>query len=204
MNPNGNNNNLNRLNLNFAYNDRFSPNNRAYPTTPSAFPQPIYQSPGPHDYMDAQNSPYAQGYFVNNPYMQPAQYAQPYGQQNIPSPQPAYHMGYNPNDGTNGLIQQFSNQDLNSNRAGFFARSASPGQRPRAAGPPAPLQHTGHMGHLAPPVPRSPRPPSSDGELQRNTERFSENVHKRGRAAKELVNVFFHENIERARDRNMR
>lgn len=203
MDPNGN-----RLHLNFGYNDRaFNPaaNNRAYPTTPSAFPQPIYTTPGPQDYMDTQNGPYGQGYFVPNPYAQQAQYAQPhYVQPNLQSPQPAYQsrMGYNVNDGTNGLVQQFSNQDLNSNRAGFFARAGSPAQRPRTAGgSPA---HQQQPGNLVPPVPRSPRPPSDNEELQRYPERFTENIHKRGKAAKELVGVFFNENIERARDRNMR
>lgn len=199
-NNNGNNNN-NRLHLNFGFNDRqYNPaSNRAYPTTPSAFPQPIYQSPGAHDYIDSQNSPYGQGYFVNgNPYTQQGQY---YGQQNLQSPQPAYHMGYSANDGTNGLIQQFSNQDLNSNRGNFYARSASPGQRPRATGPPAAPQQ--YPGHLGPSTSRSPRAQPEE-ELQRNADRFADNVHKRGKAAKELVNVFFHENIERARDRNMR
>lgn len=204
MDPNGNSNNNNRLHLNFGYNDRSfnsANNNRAYPTTPSAFPQPIYHAQGPQDYMDAQNGAYNQGYFMSHPYTQQAQFAQHYGQQNLPSPQPAYHMGYNANDGTNGLIQQFSNQDLNSTRSGLFARSASPSQRPRATGSPAaPPQHPGH---LVPPMPRSPRTQPEE-ELQRYPERYSENVHKRGKAAKELVNVFFHENIERARDRNMR
>jgi protein-serine/threonine kinase len=113
-------------------------------------------------------------------------------------------MGYPPSDGTNGLIQQFSNQDLNANRGNFFGRANSPAaaQRPRTAGgsPAGPAQ----AAHLAPPVPRSPRPPSENEELQRFSDRYSENVHKRGKAAKELVTVFFHENIERARDRNMR
>ena len=141
MNPNGNtnNNNNNRLHLNFGFNDRsynFA-NNRAYPTTPSAFPQPLYQSPGPQDYIDAQNGAYSQGYFMNgNLYAaapQQAQYSPQYGQ-TLQSPQPAYHMGYNVNnDGTNGLIQQFSNQDLNSNRAAY-TRAASPNTRPRATG----------------------------------------------------------------------
>jgi protein-serine/threonine kinase len=51
---------------------------------------------------------------------------------------------------------------------------------------------------------RSPKALGEEEELQRYLERYSENVHKRGKAAKELVNVFFQENIERARDRNMR
>ena len=210
MDPNSNNNNINanannnRIHLNFGFNDRsFSPaNNRAYPTTPSAFPQPIYQSPGTHDYFDTQSGPYGQGYFVNGgAYTQQPQYAPQFGQQNLQSPQPAYHLGYNANDGTTGLVQQFSNQDLNSNRANIYARSASPGQRPRATGPPAAPQP--YAGHLAPTGSRIAKTQPEE-DLQRNPERFSDNVHKRGKAAKELVNVFFHENIERARDRNMR
>lgn len=206
MDPNNNNNN-GRLHLNFGYNERaFNPaaiNNRAYPTTPSAFPQPIYQSQGAPDYVDAQNG-FGQGYFMANPYPpQTPQYAQPhYGQAPMGSPQAAYQprMGYN--DGTNGLIQQFSNQDLNAPRGGFFGRNPPPAQRPRTAGSSAPGQQP--PAHLAPPMPRSPRTPAENEELQRNPERFSENIHKRGKAAKELVGVFFNENIERARDRNMR
>lgn len=213
MDPNNNNNNRLNTNLNYGYNDRNynAANNRAYPTTPSAFPQPIYQTQGAQDYVDPANPAYSQGYFMTNPYppqtqQQYAQQQQQYAQQQqqaLQSPQPAYQNrpGY-PNDGANGLIQQFSNQDLNANRGGFFGRTNSPAQRPRTAGgsPAGPAQ----AAHLAPPVPRSPRPPSENEELQRFSDRYSENVHKRGKAAKELVTVFFHENIERARDRNMR
>ncbi|KAL2814852.1 kinase-like domain-containing protein [Aspergillus cavernicola] len=205
--------NNNRPHLNFGFNDRTynnaAANNRAYPTTPSAFPQPIYQAQSPQDFMEAQNGAYGQGYFMPNHYAPPqAAYAQPhYGQPNLQSPQPAYQSrmayGTNANDGTNGLVQQFSNQDLNSNRTGFFNRAASPAQRPRTAGTAAAGQQQ-QPGHLAPPVPRSPRNPPENEELQRYPERYSENVHKRGKAAKELVGVFFNENIERARDRNMR
>ena len=210
MDPNGN-----RLHLNFGFNDRpFNPTNiRAYPTTPSAFPHPVYQSPGGQEYVDpqvAQNAAYGQGYFMNNPYApqqpQQAHYTQQqYVQHNLQSPQPAYQsrLGYNANDGTNGLIQQFSNQDLGASpRGGLSPRATSPAQRPRTAGSPAPGQQ---VGLLAPPMPiRSLKALGEEEELQRYPERYSENVHKRGKAAKELVNVFFQENIERARDRNMR
>ncbi|KAF3389612.1 hypothetical protein F1880_004155 [Penicillium rolfsii] len=208
MDPNNNNNN--RMNMNYGYNDRNynAVNNRAYPTTPSAFPQPIYQTQGAQDYVDPSNPAYAPGYFMAQPYPAQAQYAQQqqqqYAQQQaLQSPQPAYQtrVGY-ANDGTNGLIQQFSNQDLNANRGGFFNRAASPSSRPRTAGGSPAGQ--AQAAHLAPPVPRSPRPPAENEELQRHPDRYSENVHKRGKAAKELVTVFFHENIERARDRNMR
>lgn len=206
MDPNNNN---GRLHLNFGYNERaFNPaaiNNRAYPTTPSAFPQPIYQNQGPQDYADAQGG-FGQGYFMNNPYPpQTQQYAQPqYAQAPMGSPQAAYQPRMVYNDGTNGLIQQFSNQDLNAQRGGFYNRAAPPPgqQRPRTAGSSAPGQQ--QPAHLVPPMPRSPHTPSENEELQRYPERISENVHKRGKAAKELVGVFFNENIERARDRNMR
>ncbi|KAJ6163044.1 hypothetical protein N7497_003023 [Penicillium chrysogenum] len=162
--------------MNYGYDRNYNANNRAYPTTPSAFPQPIYQTQGAQDYVDPSNPAYAPGYFMPNHYppqqvqpqyvqqQQQQQYAQ---QQALQSPQPAYQARPGYPDGTNGLIQQFSNQDLNANRAG-------------------------------------PRPIPENEELQRFPDRYSENVHKRGKAAKELVTVFFHENIERARDRNMR
>lgn len=161
------------------------------------------------EYVDPQQGNFGQGYFMNNPYapqqQQPApqqnQYhAQQYPQLNLQSPQPAYQgRGYNGNDGANGLIQQFSNQDLSASARG---RVPPPGQRPRTAGSPAPGQPTGH---LAPPMPsRTPNQQTEEEELERNPEKYSENVQKRGRAAKELVNVFFQENIERARDRNLR
>ncbi|PGG96782.1 AGC/NDR/NDR protein kinase [Polytolypa hystricis UAMH7299] len=210
MDPNNgnNNNNNNRLHLNFGFNERqYAPsNNRAYPTTPSTFPQPMYGQGG-QEYVDAQSpqNPYTQGYFMNNPYAPQQQPQAQYGHPNMPSPQAAYQqqsrMGYPPADGTNGLIQQFSNQDLGASpRAAMFGRNAPQGQRPRTAGA------TGQpQGHLAPPMPaRSPNPAGEEEELVRCPERYSENVHKRGKAAKELVNVFFRENIERARDRNMR
>lgn len=204
----------NNRNKNYGFDRNYNPNgnNAAYPTTPSAFPQPIYQSQGAQEYVDPSNPAYAPGYFMPANYSpqmqaQQAQFAQQqqYAQQQqaMQSPQAAYQTRPGHPDGTNGLIQQFSNQDLNASRAGFFNRAASPAQRPRTAGG-SPAQAPGQASHLIPPVPRSPRPPSENEELQRFPDRYSENVHKRGKAAKELVTVFFHENIERARDRNMR
>jgi protein-serine/threonine kinase len=218
-NTNSSNNNTNntRLQLNFGFNDRTyaASNNRAYPTTPSTFPQPLYTTPGGQEYLDAQSpqNAFGQGYFMNNPYAQQQpqqsqqhqqQPAQQYAQ-TLPSPQPAYQprVGYQANDATNGLIQQFSNQDLGASpRPGVFGRNPAPAPRPRTAGPPAGAQAPTH---LVPPMPlRSPKPASEEEELVRSPEKYSENVHKRGRAAKELVNVFFRDNIERARDRNLR
>ncbi|KAI5295191.1 Serine/threonine-protein kinase [Ascosphaera atra] len=203
MDPNQNANNNNRLQLNFGFNDNraFVPSNsRAYPTTPSTFPQPVYQQ-GPDP-----SSPYAQGYFMNNPYAQQQQ-QQPQQQQQfqhpgLASPQPAYQgrgAPY-PMEGANGLINQFSHQNLDSPRgnANAYPRAAPP---PRLR--PAPAQPQSQT-HLSPSSPSPRRAQGEDDELPKQPERYSENVHKRGRAAKELVNVFFLENIERARDRNMR
>ncbi|KAK2732491.1 Serine/threonine-protein kinase [Myotisia sp. PD_48] len=202
-NANGNNNNNGRFNLNLGFSDQpYNPqNNRAYPTTPSTFPQPLYSGQGNQDYTDQQNA-YNQGYFANNPYMAP-QANQQYAQGNLASPQAVYQNrpggGYQGNDETNGLIQQFSNQDLSASPRP--TRVAPPGPRPRTAGTTA--GHHQVPAHLAPPVPAS-NASHDEEELVRYPERYSENVHKRGKAAKELVNVFFRENIERARDRNMR
>ncbi|CAG8876282.1 unnamed protein product [Penicillium nalgiovense] len=129
---------------------------------PSAFPQPIYQTQGAQEYVDPSNPAYAPGYFMPNHYppqqvqpqyvqqQQQQQYAQ---QQALQSPQPAYQARPGYPDGTNGLIQQFSNQDLNANRAGFFNnRAASPAQRPRTAGG-SPAQTQAQASHLIPPCP---------------------------------------------------
>ena len=215
-----------RLNLPFDNQNRFDAQNaRVYPTTPSTFPQPIYPNQQ-QDYLGSHLTPNAMGggvgggYFMNNPfppqqqqqqnqYAQQYQYQQQQQAQNLQSPQAAYqansrqqYMTANANDSTNGLIQQFSNQDLGSNRAAAFNRQVSPANaRPRTAGDtrqaPQPYQ-----AHLVPPVPtRSPKP---EEEEQPNPRKYSDNVIKRGTAAKQLVNSFFQENIERARDRNSR
>ncbi|KAM5442098.1 Serine/threonine-protein kinase [Microsporum ferrugineum] len=206
-----------RLHLNFGYDQQqqYSNNpssNRAYPTTPSTFPQPMYAGQGNQEFVDAQQNAYNQGYFVNNPYMgghqqqQQQQYASaPHGSapqavyQQRAAPAGGQHQG---NDETSGLIQQFSNQDLSASPRPARAAPQGSQQRPRTAGS-AGHQQQQTPAHLTPPVPARGANPE-DEELVRCPERYSENAHKRGKAAKELVNVFFRENIERARDRNMR
>lgn len=212
----------NRLRLNFAFDQQHnfdSSNARVYPTTPSTFPQPIYGAQGGHDLVSPNpnnNNMGGGGYFMNNPFpsqqtqQQHGQYAQQYQYQqqaNLQSPQPAYQtnsrvqMQNTHNDGTNGLIQQFSNLD-SGNRAGMFNRTPSPGNaRPRTAGDTRQTQQQ-YQGHLAPPMPRAASKPEEE-EVQ-NPNKYSANVQQRGKAAKQLVNSFFQENIERARDRNSR
>ena len=211
----------NRLRLNFQFDNQHNfdaANARMYPTTPSTFPQPIYGNQ-PHEYSGgpvSPNPPVNSGYFLNQQFppqqqQQPAQYQQQYAYQAQPglqSPQPAYQANSRPfmantnNDGTSGLIQQFSNQDLGATPRGNVNRIPSPVMpRPRTAGEARQAQNP-YQGHLAPPMPRpSPKP---EEEEQPSPHKYSNNVVKRGTAAKQLVNSFFQENIERARDRNSR
>ena len=208
----------NRLRLNFPLDTQHNldaSNARMYPTTPSTFPQPVYPSQQ-QDYLGSALSPSTNamtggGYFMNNPYPPQAQHnqfsTQQYQyQQHVQSPQPAYqansraHMSPT-NDGTNGLIQQFSNHDLGG-RSPAFNRTPSPGNvRPRTAGD-SRQTASQFQSHLAPPVPRPV--PKPEEEEQQTPRKYSDNVLKRGTAAKQLVNSFFQENIERARDRNSR
>lgn len=218
-----------RLNFNFAgFNDRtYTPTNeRTYPTTPSTFPQPIFSSqPGQQaqvaqDYMGAQlQSPggYANdgNYFSNSPYQahygqqQQSQYHGQYQQQSIPSPQPSYQQqprqGYVNNDATNGLVNQFSNQ-VNLGGAGRqpspYGRHAAPGQRPHTAGNSG-QQTLGN--HLAPPMPGHGSTSRLDEEPpERDPERYSTNVAKRGKLVEAMIKSFFEQNVQRARERNIR
>ena len=212
----------NRLRLNFPLDTQYNydaTNARVYPTTPSTFPQPVYPTQQ-QDYLGSALSPSTNamtgGYFMSNPFppqSKPqapqtnyyAQYNQQ--QQQLQSPQPAYQANSRTqmsptNDGTNGLVQQFSNQDLGGQRNPAFNRTPSPGNiRPRTAGDTRQMPNY-YQSHLAPPMPR--QQPKPEEEEQPNPRKYSDNVSKRGTAAKQLVNSFFQENIERARDRNTR
>ncbi|KIV79973.1 hypothetical protein PV11_07511 [Exophiala sideris] len=211
----------NRLRLNFQFDNQHNfdaANARMYPTTPSTFPQSIYGGQQ-QDYPGGLLSPNPTtnaGYFMNQNFSPPSQqlqYQQQYQYQTQPglqSPQPAYQANTRPymvnnnhNDATSGLIQQFSNQDLSATpRSANVNRAPSPAQpRPRTAGEGRQTQ-TPYQSHLAPPVPRPSTKPEE--EEQPNPRKYSDNVVKRGTAAKQLVNAFFQENIERARDRNSR
>jgi protein-serine/threonine kinase len=206
----------NRLRLNFPFENQHNydaSNTRVYPTTPSTFPQPVYQNQQ-QDYPGGQyqsNQQSSSGYFMNNPYppQQQNQFQnQQYQYQNsrLQSPQTAYSGNRQYNDATNGMIQQFSNQDLGSARGGFSNnRTPSPSNpRPRTAGD-ARDGRGQYANHLAPPPPPPPsRSPKPEDEEKPNPNKYSDNVLKRGTAAKQLVNSFFQENIERARDRNSR
>lgn len=158
-----------RLHLNFGglggggtagggYNSdqNYTPSNeRVFPTTPSTFPQSVFQGSHPaNDYVGAQvqrNTYGGQqpGYFPTGAYQ--AQYSSPqspypqnqgqfqgqyqnqqYQQQNLAAPQPSYQQrpGFNTNDPTSGLARQFSNQNL-----GTPQRQASPLNRQPSPNP---------------------------------------------------------------------
>lgn len=194
-----------RLNFNFDAHQGDAANARYYPTTPSTFPQPIYGQQQQTDYMGNLLSPVPSqqqsSYFMSHPYTQanpqygaPQQQQQYQYQQGLQSPQNAY--GINARQyGQNDLAQRFESQAT-------LNRTPSPAnlQRPRTAGNERPH---GYQSHLAPPVPR-PAPTKPDEDERPNPSKYSENVIKRGTAAKQLVLSFFQENIERARDRNAR
>ncbi|KAL8817161.1 MAG: hypothetical protein Q9223_003961 [Gallowayella weberi] len=220
----------NRLHLNFGaaggYNTgrNYQPTDgRVFPTTPSTFPQPVFPtnqaSQIQNDYNNSQmQSPTAyggapSGGYFNNPISYQSQYgsqqrSQYHNQFQSPNPQPpqsSYQQrpGYN-NDPTSGLARQFSNQNLGSNQrqASPLARQPSPNnQRPRNAA--APGQGT-YGSHLALSINGTSGPASEDRPPERNPDKYSPNLQKRGQALHASVESFFKENITRARERNVR
>lgn len=222
----------NRLQLNFGAsggynNDRnyAATDGRVFPTTPSTFPQPVFPSQGAqpgNDYLGTSmqtptgfGAPSQGGYFVNTS-LQPQYgqqssnlYAAQYQQQQSTA-QGNYSQrqgGYNPNDPTSGLARQFSNQNLGSSqRQGSpFGRQPSPSsQRPRTAG--ASGQQS-YGNHLTPPIPGADGRAEKEEDVkppEKNPDKYSSNVTKRGQSLHALVEAFFRENISRARDRNVR
>ena len=206
-------------------------NARVYPTTPSTFPQPVFQSQGvqqSNDYLGSQMqghqspSPYGPaqggGYFGNSNDLYRAQYAQnqyqsQYQQHNLPSPQPSYQQrqpAYNSNDPNSGLAHQLSNQNLGApqRQASPFNRQPSPVSRPRTGGG---QQQPGYGNHLMPSSSTSnlsnlsgANVAVSDEPPEKNPEKYSVNVGKRGQGLHVIVEDFFKQNITRARDRNVR
>ncbi|KAL8831125.1 MAG: hypothetical protein Q9170_005427, partial [Blastenia crenularia] len=207
---------------NYAAND-----GRVFPTTPSTFPQPVFPTQGgqvPNEYVNSQmqnaNAYGGQpqgGYFMNAQSYQ-SQYSQqqhtPYQNQyqspNLQAPQSSFQQrpGY-ASDPTSGLARQFSNQNLGSNQRqpSPLVRQPSPSnQRPRNAGGPS-GQNNFYGNHLTPPATGAdgrPEPDFSQRPPERNPDKYSQNVQKRGQALHASVEAFFKENITRARERNVR
>lgn len=213
--PPQDNRNPNRLHLNFGFSS--SPNfaaeqGRAFPTTPSTFPQPFPDSRGQQDVWgtgQGTSGINAQGYFYNN-----SQGQQPPGYGGLSSPATpggAYRSPGGFNDPvTNGLAHQLQHQNLG---GGNTPRSASPYQRQASpANPPRPRTGGGQAqagyggGYLSTPIPASASPNSIFDEEPppKNPEKYSTTITERVKLQKMLTQEFFKENVERARSRNER
>lgn len=188
--------NRNRLQLNFGFGNQqgfTSEQARAYPTTPSTFPQPFPNAAGQQEIWGAQ-SPQSginqQGYFSNfNPYQNQ------YGG-GLASPGPA--SGYRTQNGafnevTNGFAQQMNLGGNMQRSASPYNRNATPNSRPRTGG-----QQASYLG--------APMQPSifDDEPTPKNAEKYSSAITERVRHQKLLTGEFFKENVERAKNRNER
>jgi len=197
--------NANRLHLNFGFNNQ--PNfaaeqGRAFPTTPSTFPQPFPNSQGQQEVWGTTQGNSGinnQGYFFNNPSFQ--------SYTNLPSPGAGYRSPGGFNDVNGGLANQFQHQNLGGNTprsASPYQRQASPATgRPRTAGQTGQQQYGGY---LSAPMPGQPPQPSiyDDEPPQKNPEKYSTQITERVKLQKMLIQEFFKENVERARARNER
>ncbi|KAK8166602.1 serine/threonine-protein kinase cot-1 [Phyllosticta citrichinensis] len=192
------NNQPNRLHLNFGFNNDRSNSaaeqGRAYPTTPSTFPQPVYPNQNGQQEVWGTQQSNAASYFMNAQGGYPPQY-QPGMQTPGAYRQPAGYV-----DGANGLVHQFSNQNLGTPRSGSpYGRQPSPNpHRPRTAG----QQQPGSF--LTPQMPGQ-RPALNDEEAPpKNPDKYADNINKRARLSTGLVQDFFKQSVQRARDRNAR
>lgn len=195
------------------HNERFQHyNDRNYPTTPSTFPQPVFETaPGPAGYGQqpaGNNYGGAGGYFMNNPYASPYQQPQGYHQQNYQtSAQTSYRpspLAYNTNDGADGLVHQFAHQNLGptSRQALAYPRQPSPAQRARTSGTSGQPQYGSHLNPATPSfsLPRQ----TKEGPPEKTPDIFPEIVKQRGNLCREYVSNFFKQSLNRARERNER
>lgn len=218
------NNPSNRLYLNFNSGDnKYQPgDSRTYPTTPSTFPNPVFpgqqqsqQQQAPQSYQQ-QQQPYSaggnapSGYFMNNTYA-PSYPQQPSNAayQAPQAPQASYQQRSNAplNDATNGLVHQFSHQNLGGGRQSPYGqqRQPSPAQRPRTAGASGQQPSYGYMNAPMPPpaVPQQTWPEFQPAP-QRDSDRYGPNAQNNNTKCKTLAEAFFKDSVKRARDRNLR
>jgi hypothetical protein len=204
------------LNLN---NDRPAFPDRTYPTTPSTFPNPIFPSQaqgGQQGQAQSQQQPYStgfapSGYFMSNPYppTYPQQPPASSYQQAPQAPQTSYQQRPAPiqtNDATNGLVHQFSHQNLGGRASPYGgARQASPSQRPRTAG--APGQQPSYSSYLNAPMPSAPQQqnlPEFQSAPERNPDKYGPLTQTNQKKCAQLAEAFFKDSVKRARDRNVR
>lgn len=215
----GQGNNNGRLFLNFQNDTRFTTNDpRMYPTTPSTFPNPIFspnqaqqqqQQQQQSHAISSQHQQYANGYAnqgfnLSNQYQQQQQQQAYFQQQPGLQPGQAYQSRQAPqNDATNGLVHQFSHQNLGGRASPYNARQPSPGQRPRTAG--APGQQPG-LAYMNAPMPQAGQQTAPDFQLapERNPDKFGSHVGNNQKRCAQLSEAFFKDSVKRARDRNVR
>ncbi|KAH6856348.1 kinase-like domain-containing protein [Chaetomium sp. MPI-CAGE-AT-0009] len=186
----------NRLYLNFgSNNERLATTDRTYPTTPSTFPQPVFQggqaasqggSQQPQSYQQGGQAP--AGYFQqpgsNNQYGaqyggQAADYSsagQGYGQARSTTP------GAN-NDPNTGLAHQFSHQNLG---APVGNLPMVPVARPQASDPGRPTRGASNLA------------------TGRNPDKYGPNANNNQKKCSQLASDFFKDSVKRARERNQR
>lgn len=212
--------NPNRLQLNFGFQNNpqtfSSEQARAFPTTPSTFPQPFPNAAGQQEVWGTQTPQQPglnpQGYFNNfNPYgsqLQQGQGQGPVQTPGVPGPAPNTYRapgagGAGFNEVTNGFAQQMNLGGNSPRSASPYGRNGSPANgRPRTAG-----NGTQPYGsYLSAPVPGQPQQPSIYDEQvpPKNPEKYSAAITERVRHQKMLTGEFFKENVERAKTRNER
>lgn len=221
------NNNPGRLHLNFA-NERLQlPNDRAYPTTPSTFPQPVFPPPGsaqpptggaPQQPAYGAAGGYAQapqGYFAQPGYsaqQQQQQQPQQYGGQaagyDYNNAGGAAYQGARPNgpgtaDPNTGLAHQFSHQNLGgaARAAQYGARGPAP-PRPRTAGNSG--QPSPYGGYNNVPLPTQTPQSEFQAIPERNPDKYGSNANSNQKKCSQLAADFFKDSVKRARERNQR
>lgn len=208
------------------------PNDRAFPTTPSTFPQPVFPpsaAPQPSGMQQQQQQQaygnaagYAapQGYFNQGPYQQqqqpqqqhyhPPQQPAAYGYSDVhapPPPAPYQPRSNTPgNDPNSGLAHQFSHQNLGgaARQAPYAPRAPTQAQRPRTAG--ATGQQPSYGSHANVPLPSQGTAPGAEFQPipERNPDKFGTNANSNQKKCSQLAADFFKDSVKRARERNQR
>ncbi|KAI9825574.1 MAG: Serine/threonine-protein kinase [Phylliscum demangeonii] len=204
-----------RLYATFGNPDRVNQySDRAYPTTPSTFPQPVFESPSgqPTGYgQQPANTAYTGGGYFVNPQYAPQYAPQAYqpSHQGPPANAQSSPLVYQPLDrsGADSLAHQFAHQNLGppvrANPA--FGRQPSPANRSSTPAMPAPSQAGHHPTLLSPAVAFSPPPQPVQPVLpEKNPDELSPSVRQRGSVCREYTSNYFRLSVQRARERNNR
>ncbi|KAI1007371.1 Serine/threonine-protein kinase [Podosphaera aphanis] len=204
--------NGNRFYLNFN-NERSGFSERSYPTTPSTFPNPIL-SQG-NQQAQAQNSqqPYSgnvppSGYFQNNQYP-PAFQQQPavgyeQAQQAPPNTYQQRLVQGHHVDATNGLVHQFSHQNLGGRNPAYTNPQSSPSLRPRTAGASNQMGYGNYLSASTSAMLQQQKWPEFQQAPERNPDKYGSVTQTNQKKCSQLAETFFKDSVKRARDRNVR